>query len=95
MGPRVASTKAVDEAGNGRAGSAELSSESSESDGKLYHASSSSSVCSSERSLSDESGGEESSDWPSDKSGKSNKPPKVAIIMAKVKRKVLSVFLIN
>jgi hypothetical protein len=91
LGPRVASTKAVDKAGNERAGSAKLSSELSESDGKLYYISSSSSVY----SLSDESGREESSDWPSDKSGKSNKPPKVAIIIAKVKRKVLSVFLIN
>jgi len=84
LGPRVASTKAVNEAGIGRAGVAELSSESSESDGKLYYAFSSSSVYSS----SDESGGEESSDWLSDKSGKSNKPPKVAIIITKVKRKV-------
>jgi hypothetical protein len=91
LGPRVASIKAVNKAGNRRAGLAELS----ESDGKLYHASSLSSVCLLECSLSDESGGEERSDWLSDKSGKSNKSPKVAIIMAKVKRKVLSVFLIN
>jgi len=54
LGPRVASTKAVNEAGIGRASAAE----SSESDGKLYHASSSSLVYSS----SNESGGEESSD---------------------------------
>jgi hypothetical protein len=86
LGPRVVSTKAVDEA-NGRAGAAELSSELSESDGKLYHVSSLSLVCLSEWS-SNELGGEESSDWPSNKSGKSNRPPKVAIIMAKVKRKV-------
>jgi hypothetical protein len=71
---------------NERASIAELSSELSESDGKLYHVSSSSLVCSSEW-LSDKSGGEKSSDWLSDKSGKSNRPPKVAIIMAKVKRK--------
>jgi hypothetical protein len=95
LGPRVASIKAVDEAGNGRAGSAELLSESSESDGKLYHIFSSSSVYLLERSSSDESGGEESSNWLSNKSEKSNKPPKVAIIIAKVKQKVLSVFLIN
>jgi hypothetical protein len=81
LGPRVASIKAVDEAGNGRAGLAESSSESSESDGKLYYAFSSSSVCSS----SDELGGEESSDWLSDKSGKSNRPLKVAIIIIKLK----------
>jgi hypothetical protein len=37
---------------------------------------------------SNESGGKESSDWPSNKSGKLNKPPKVAIIIAKGKRKV-------
>jgi hypothetical protein len=61
LGLRVASTKAVDKAGNRKASSAELLSESSESDGKLYHASSLSSVCSLERSLSEESGGEESS----------------------------------
>jgi hypothetical protein len=85
LGPRVVSTKAVDEA-NGRAGAAELSSESSESDGKLYYVSSSSLVYLSEWS-SDESGGEESSNWPSDKSGKSNRPLKVAIIIAKVKGK--------
>jgi hypothetical protein len=88
LGPRVVSTKAVDEASNGRAGAVKSLSESSESDGKLYYASSLSLVCSLEHSLSDESGGEESSDWPSDKSGKSNRPPKVAIIMSKVKRKV-------
>ena len=51
-------TKAVDEASNGRAGVAESSSESSKSDGKLYHGSSSFSVF----SLSEELGGEESSD---------------------------------
>jgi hypothetical protein len=83
LGPRVVITKAVDEASNRRAGLTESSSESSESDGILYHVSSSSLVC----SLSEESGGEESSDWLSDKSGKSYRPPKVAII-AKVKRKV-------
>ena len=76
--------KAVEVLGGGRRGSVKLgaiesSSSSSESDGKLYQASSSSSVASL-YSDSSESGGEESSDWPSDKSGKSNKPPKVAII---------------
>jgi hypothetical protein len=81
LGPRVVITKAVDGASNGRAGAAESSSELSESDGKLYHGSSLSSVFSS----SEELGGEESSDSPSDKSGKSNRPPKVAIIIAKVK----------
>jgi hypothetical protein len=76
------STKAVDvDEVDGRAGVAELSSESSESDGILYHVSSSS------ESSESELGGEESSDWLSDKSGKSNRPPKVAIIIAKVKRK--------
>jgi hypothetical protein len=91
LGPRVASIKAVNEAGNRRAGLAELS----ESDSKLYYTSSLSSVYLLDYLLSNELGGEESSDWLSDKSGKSNKPPKVAIIMAKVKRKILSVFLIN
>ena len=71
--------KAVDGASNGRAGIAESSSESSKSNGKLYYGSSSSLVS----SLSEELGGEESSNWPSDKSGKSNKPPKVAIIIDK------------
>jgi len=56
------------------------SSSSSESVGKLYHASSLSLVYLSECSSSDESGGDESSDCPSDKSGKSKRPPKVAII---------------
>ena len=51
-------TKAVDEASNGRAGLAKSSSELSESNGILYHVSSSSLVYSS----SEESGGEESSD---------------------------------
>jgi hypothetical protein len=87
LGPRVASIKTVNEAGNRRTGLAELLSESSESDGKLYYASSLSLVYLLEWS-SDESGGDESSDWPSDKSGKSNRPPKVAIIIAKIKRKV-------
>jgi hypothetical protein len=54
---RVVTTKAVDEASNRRASIAELSSESSESNSKLYHVSSSSLV----ESLSEESGGEESS----------------------------------
>jgi hypothetical protein len=76
-------TKAVDEASNRRANSIELSSKSSESNGILYHVSSSSSICLS----SEESRGEESSNWPSDKSRKSYKPPKVVIIV-KVKRKV-------
>jgi len=58
LGLRGVITKVVNEASNGRAGVAELSSESSESDGKLYHRSSSSSVFSS----SEELGGEESSD---------------------------------
>jgi hypothetical protein len=80
LGPRVVSTKVVDvDEVDGRAGVAESSSESSESDGILYHISSLS-------SSSDELGGEESSDWLSDKSGKSNRPLKVAIIIAKVKR---------
>jgi hypothetical protein len=51
-------TKAVDEASNGRASLIKLSSESSESDGILYYVSSSSLVY----SLSEELGGEESSD---------------------------------
>jgi hypothetical protein len=88
LGPRVVIIKAVDEASNRRAGVVELLSESSESNGKLYHVSSSSLECSSECSSSEESGGEESSDWLSDKSGKSYRPLKVAIIIAKVKRKV-------
>jgi hypothetical protein len=51
-------TKVVDEASNGRAGLTESSSESSESNGILYHVSSLSLVY----SLSEELGGEESSD---------------------------------
>jgi hypothetical protein len=63
LGPRVVRIKAVDdEASNRRASVTESSSESSESDGILYHVSSLSSVCSLECSLSEESGGEESSD---------------------------------
>ena len=61
LGPRVISTKAVNEAGNRRASITKLSSKSSESNSILYHISSSSLVNSLERSLSDESGGEESS----------------------------------
>jgi hypothetical protein len=53
---------------------------SSESVGKLYHVSSSSSVYLSECLSLDELGGKESSDWLSDKLGKSNRPSKVAII---------------
>jgi hypothetical protein len=40
LGLRVISTKAVNKASNKRAGTAELSSKSSESNGKLYHVSS-------------------------------------------------------
>jgi hypothetical protein len=58
LGPRVVITKAVNEASNRRAGIAKLSSESSKSNSKLCHRSSSSSVFSS----SEELGGEESSD---------------------------------
>jgi len=61
LGPRVVSTKAVNEAGNGRASIAKLSSKSPESNDTLYHVSSLSLVNLLERSLSDESGGEESS----------------------------------
>jgi hypothetical protein len=86
LGPRVTSTKLVNEADIGRASIAELLSESSESDGKLYHVFSLSSA--SAYSLSNESRGEESSDWPFNKSGKLNKPPKVAIIITKARRKV-------
>ena len=70
------------EEGRVRLGIIELSSSSSESDSKLYQVSSSSSVATLQADLSEseESGGEESSDWSSDKSGKSNKPLKVAII---------------
>jgi hypothetical protein len=65
-----------------RLGTIELLSLSSESDSKLYQASSLSlvAILQADSSESEESGGEESSDWLSDKSGKSNKPPKVAII---------------
>ena len=59
LGPRVVRVKAVDdEASNRKASIAESSSELSESDRKLYYTSSSSLVY----SLSEESGGEESSD---------------------------------
>jgi hypothetical protein len=53
---------------------------SSELVGKLYHISSLSSVYLLEYSLSDELGGNKSSDCLSNKSGKSKRPPKVAII---------------
>jgi hypothetical protein len=60
----------------------ELLSLSSESDSKLYQAFSLSLVAILQANLSEseESGGEESSDWLSNKSGKSNKPLKIAII---------------
>ena len=62
----VETTTTLNKASAGYTGSAivgarELSSLSSELEGKLYHASSLSLLCSSEYSLSDESGGEESS----------------------------------
>jgi hypothetical protein len=84
LSPRVVIIKAVNRASNRRAGIAELLSESSESNGKLYYGSSLSLVF----SLSEELEGEESSNWQSNKLGKLNRPPKVAIIIAKVKRKV-------
>jgi hypothetical protein len=78
--------KAVDVEAGGRIGKTKLSatessSSSSESDGKLYQASSLSSVDSvyTDSSESEESGGEESSDWLSDKSGKTNRPLKIAM----------------
>jgi len=61
FGPKSSKYKAVNEAGNGRAYIAKSSSKSSESNSTLYHISSLSLVNLSERSLSDESGGEESS----------------------------------
>jgi hypothetical protein len=61
LGPRVVSTKAVNEAGNRRAYIAESSSKSSESNSILYYTSSLSLVNLLEHSLSNESGGEESS----------------------------------
>jgi hypothetical protein len=57
LGLRVVITKAVNEASNRRASVAKSSSESSESNSKLYYRSSSSLVF----SLSEELGGEESS----------------------------------
>jgi hypothetical protein len=62
LGLRVISTKAVDKASNKKAGAAELSSKSSESDGKLYYISSLSLLCLLECLLSDKLGGEKSSD---------------------------------
>ena len=62
LGLRVVRIKLVDdEASNGRASIAESSSKSSESDGILYHVSSSPLVYLLEYSSSKESGGEESS----------------------------------
>jgi hypothetical protein len=85
LGPIIESTKAVDEGtGRAEASAIELLSLSSKSDGKLYYTSSLSSVYS-ESSSFDESGGEESSDWSFDKSGKLNRPPKVAIIIIEPK----------
>ena len=81
----VETTSSVEGAGyigstkSGGLKSSSLSS-SSELVDKLYHASSLSLVYLSECSLLDESGGDESSDCPSNKSGKSKRPPKVAII---------------
>jgi hypothetical protein len=77
----IISVDGIDRTGSTKASGLKSSSSSSSSKsvGKLYYTSSSSSVCLLECLLSDESGGEESSDWPSDKSGKSNRPPKVAI----------------
>jgi hypothetical protein len=83
---KIASIKAANEAGNRRASLAKLLSKSSESDGKLYYISSLFSAL--VYLLSNESRGEESSNWLSNKSGKSNKPPKVAIIITKAKQKV-------
>jgi hypothetical protein len=61
LGLRVVSTKVVNEAGNRRACIAKSSSKSSESNSILYYISSLSLVNLLERSLSDELGGEESS----------------------------------
>ena len=61
LGPRVISTKAVNKAGNRRASITKLSSKSSESNSILYHISSLSLVNSLEHLLSNELGGEESS----------------------------------
>jgi hypothetical protein len=87
--------KAVEVAREGRRGRVkpgviESSSSSSESEDILYQVSSSSLVAMlrADSSESEESGGEESSDLPSDKSGKSYKPPKVAIINKRVKKRV-------
>jgi hypothetical protein len=65
-----------------RLGIIELLSLSSELDSKLYQVSSLSlvAILQADSSESEESGGEESSDWLSNKSGKSNKPLKVDII---------------
>jgi hypothetical protein len=65
-----------------KSGRLELSSlfSSSELVGKLYYILSLSLVYLSEYLLLDESGGNESSDYPSNKSGKSKRPLKVAII---------------
>ena len=61
LGPRVVSTKVVNEAGNRRASIAKLSSKSPESNNTLYHVSSLSLVNSLEYLLSNKLGGEESS----------------------------------
>jgi hypothetical protein len=68
--------------GSTKSGGLKLSSlfSSSESVGKLYHVSSSSLVCLLECSLLDKLGNNKSSNYLSNKSGKSKRPPKIAII---------------
>jgi hypothetical protein len=78
----ISSVKVTGHMGSTKSGRLELSSlsPSSELAGKLYHISSLSSVYLLEYSLSDELGDNKSSDCLSNKSGKSKRPPKVAII---------------
>jgi hypothetical protein len=78
----TSSVKGTGYMGSTKSGGLELLSlsSSSESVGKLYHISSLSLVYLLEYLLLDESGGNESSDCLSNKSGKSKRSPKVAII---------------
>jgi hypothetical protein len=78
----ISSVKDTGHMGSTKSGRLELLSlfSSSELVGKLYYISFLSLVYLLEYLLLDESGGNESSDCPSNKSGKSKRPPKVAII---------------
>jgi hypothetical protein len=96
LGPIIKITRVVDKADKGgrtRAGIIESSSKSSKSEGKLYHLSSLSLVYLLEYLSSNESKGEESFNWLSNKPlGKSNRPLKIAIIINQIKQRKQSIF---